>query len=404
MKQKGIKNEGITLLALVITIIVLIILSAITISALMGENGLITRTIAARDGTEVARVVELEQLQFMEGKIAKQNLVTNGSWNGVINTPKLADGMIPIAWDSNNNEFVPETDDEWYNYEAQKGTTENGGTSRWANAKTEDGSYWVWIPRFEYRIDYTGVVQGVDTDITKAGKIEVNFIEISQTTPTNGYTIHPAFINDINIGGWDSEIPGFWVAKYEMSMKVNGVPTEAFSVAEGNVAISDTVKAVSKPGLKSWNLINLANSFENAFNYNRSLNSHLIKNSEWGAVAYLTHSQFGRNGTEIDKNSTAITGGGVGDKYRLNVKQSSTGNITGVYDLRGGLSEYVAAFNSRFSGERYTGAGYVSVTGKHFASYNGVSTRYATAYSFSAWATTVNAALMPGASYIRRFN
>ena len=34
------------------------------------------------------------------------------------------------------------SDTEWYNYENKK----------WANAKTEDGSMWVWIPRYAYRI------------------------------------------------------------------------------------------------------------------------------------------------------------------------------------------------------------------------------------------------------------
>ena len=45
MKITRIKaNEGITLIALVITIIVLLILAGVTISTLMGENGVITRS------------------------------------------------------------------------------------------------------------------------------------------------------------------------------------------------------------------------------------------------------------------------------------------------------------------------------------------------------------------------
>ena len=50
------KNKGITLIALVITIIVLLILSAVTIAMLTGDEGILTKTIDARDaqnnGTE----------------------------------------------------------------------------------------------------------------------------------------------------------------------------------------------------------------------------------------------------------------------------------------------------------------------------------------------------------------
>ena len=34
--------------------------------------------------------------------------------------------------------------------------------------------------------------------------------------------------------------------------------------------------------------------------YATNLNSHMLKNSEWGAVAYLTESKYGRNGEEVD--------------------------------------------------------------------------------------------------------
>ena len=57
-----------------------------------------------------------------------------------VNTPNLGEGMTPIKWDSNTNDWVETTgsDPEWYDYSAKK----------WANAKVEvDGveSYFVWI-------------------------------------------------------------------------------------------------------------------------------------------------------------------------------------------------------------------------------------------------------------------
>ena len=115
--------------------------------------------------------------------------------------------------------------------------------------KQQTGSYWVWIPRYEYQIDYVtnGVEQGINTDETKAGTIDVNFISTSTTTATAGYTIHPAFASDVNTGGWGSEIPGIWVAKFEMSMETSGVATNPTNSTAGNIATNATVKVVSKP-------------------------------------------------------------------------------------------------------------------------------------------------------------
>lgn len=94
--------------------------------------------------------------------------------------------------------------------------------------------------------------------------------------------------------------------------------------------------------------------YENAYNYDggeekeKPLESHLIKNSEWGAVAYLTHSKYGRNGTEVEINDNGeiCYTGGTQDLSTIydsavngKAKQSSTGNATGIYDLSGNATE-----------------------------------------------------------------
>ena len=58
------KQEGITLIALVITIIVLLILAGVTIAMLTGENGLLTRAKAAGPAQEVAAAKEEVGLIF----------------------------------------------------------------------------------------------------------------------------------------------------------------------------------------------------------------------------------------------------------------------------------------------------------------------------------------------------
>ena len=70
MKQNIIKryknaNKGITLIALVITIIVLLILAAVSISMLTGENGLLTKASDAKTQTEEKSAKEKVQLEVL---------------------------------------------------------------------------------------------------------------------------------------------------------------------------------------------------------------------------------------------------------------------------------------------------------------------------------------------------
>ena len=132
--------------------------------------------------------------------------------------------------------------------------------------------------------------------------------------------------------------------------------------------------------------------------YNTDLNSHMLKNSEWGAIAYLTKSKYGRNGTKVTINNSSnyITGSagssvsadndeGTTNEYwsEQGVLASSTGNVYGIYDLSGGANEYVAAY--------YNGSNSLS-NGSSFASQNGTSTEYATAYT----GTSASSAYKPG--------
>ena len=70
-----------------------------------------------------------------------------------------------------------------------------------------------------------------------------------------------------------------------------------------------------------------------------------MKNDEWGAVAYLSKSKYGKNAeVDINSDSSYYTGGGSGNAYVTNVGQSTTGTVHGVYDMSGGAWEYVAAY------------------------------------------------------------
>ena len=245
------------------------------------------------------------------------------------------------------------TESEWYSYEAGDNNIDSKN-SHWANAinTTEGGDgYFVWIPRYAYRIIYyadekctkvAGYCDGdgireVNGDIHNGEKAKDGI----ETVEYNGfkYIVHPAFEGNVKNGGWKDEenevedLQGLWVGKYESSTGTNS-----------------KIKIV--PGEASWKSKKVDDCYTKAYNYDRNKESHLMKNSEWGAVAYLTHSQYGRNGHEITNNSVNnYTGGGPNDDYKNNnTNQSSTGNVYGIYDLSGGANEYVAAFNDTGNG------------------------------------------------------
>ena len=134
----------------------------------------------------------------------------------------------------------------------------------------------------------------------------------------------------------------------------------------GNITISNTVRAVSKPSQYAWNWINISNCFNNSMNYSNlqltGSKSHLMKNSEWGAIAYLTQSKYGRNENEIGINGynkdttnyakiTGMGGSSINNKYNTEygMNASTTGNIYGIYDLSGGNWEYIATLYSKYT-------------------------------------------------------
>ncbi len=358
-----LKNKGITLIALVVTIVVLLILAGVSITAVFGDNGIISGAQKAKEKTDEAVKNDYEQIEDLEGIIATYSITSDGSYSEKkkVNTPKLGSGMIPITWQAENEEgtqgkwVVPKNEDEWYDYQNKK----------WANAKTADGSMWVWIPRYAYSIaeeNYNKNVEGtIDIDFMKG---TTNESASGRTTWNNksgagNWNIHPAF-------EFGETVPGIWVAKFKASH--TGCTTDV-STGMTDTNRTDLTLQV-KPNVTSWRNITIGNAFTVCLNYNKSLNSHLIKNVEWGAVLYLTQSKYGKNSKLLGNEcESKITGAGSkieGDVMSENgqtylydnsfetkhsymtengKEASTTGNIYGIYDMSGSyMYEFVAAY------------------------------------------------------------
>ena len=75
MKTKFKENKGITLIALVITIIVLLILAGVSIAMLTGENGILTQAQNAKNKTDKATEEEKIQMAVMGSSVDNNGYV-----------------------------------------------------------------------------------------------------------------------------------------------------------------------------------------------------------------------------------------------------------------------------------------------------------------------------------------
>ena len=316
------------------------------------------------------------------------------------NKPELLDNMVPIKYNGTNWVVASESD-KWYDYDAKE----------WANAvvlnttkkvgdtvsESEIDLWYVWIPRYKYQLfnadngsvdpqeiqikfesgtSSTGTVSCTDnisgTDGTTSSQTCTN------ATNGNWYT-HPAF----TLG--TEELTGFWVGKFEVS--------------------GSTSKITIKPNVRSLRSTSVSNFFTAIQNINTTYslngNSHMMKNMEWGAVAYLSHSKYGMTEEVYINNSssyyTGRSGGNVGGSTNtvatqypssstssniyyiygyytydgkivnydgsigdyasdrtLGTKASTTGNIYGIYDMSGGALDYLMGNMVNSSGTFYS--------------------------------------------------
>jgi hypothetical protein len=336
------------------------------------------------------------------------------------NIPILTANMIPVKWDganwvkaSNSNRIGP---NQWYDYdqymwanavtvaELGSGTGSDGITrrNRGAYLSAIAGTpisiddiltFFVWIPRYKYAISVG----------TGPREINIDFEIGSSTTGTGdgegtSYLTHPAF----TFG--DVELRGLWIAKFAASPPPGSNCFNERSIGNCNLT---NIFPLFIPNRPKWTNVSLSNMFvasrniqlsnDNPYGFPQTgIDIHLTKNREWGAVAYLSHSKYGKfdnpeytgNNKEIYKhNSWAIytgrsggTPGGLGigtptldysiDGYytydgkcsmihpnlpppcnsgsvdqtltnkNLAFGASTTGNIYGAYDMVGGSWEY----------------------------------------------------------------
>ena len=306
----------------------------------------------------------------------EQNLDTSGA-----NKPVLASNMIPVYYDEANSVWKKadknnsQKDYRWYSYTSTgeyKGMWANAVTVKDTNRQTylnatpgitismdDITTMWVWIPRFNAVTpsNYNGGTK------EKPNAIDVTFVKQNETA-----------IDAFTFG--NKELSGFWYGKFETSHTTLASSSNYNNLGCTNETCNNANGIIIKPNVTSLRYNNQSNFFfasrsmeqaGNSFGFVSSeVDTHMSKNSEWGAVAYLTQSIYGRctsnticteiginnNYNNDNDNDTYITGYGAPAGSEISVTNgaynttlgkdaSTTGNIYGIYDMSGGAWEHV---------------------------------------------------------------
>ena len=300
--------------------------------------------------------------------------------------PVLAEGMIPIKWDGSKWVKASTTiAEDWYDYDAKKwanavmvrtdkDSNVNGSRSREQYMSADEGTkilesdilaYYVWIPRYKYQL--------FNVNSEKMDPIEIcTQFEGKDTTKSTGNTngswlTHPAFTFGTE------ELSGIWVGKFETSGTASAptIKPNLGSLTGQEASLQFTTS--QKFGTSDY------------LNGTAEVDAHMMKNTEWGAVAYLKQSKYGLDLTDIANNayranSSPYYMAGCGPLSETNltsktttctsytssagVKSSTTGNVYGVYDMAGGAWEYVMGVmkTSDGTGLTYSSSGFTTST------------------------------------------
>lgn len=256
--------------------------------------------------------------------------------------PELPDGMIPIKYDGTSikKANVTNNNNDWYNYSEGKWANAvmvtSGTRTTYINAPIDTEilandivAYYVWIPRYSYQLfeENQTVMSQACLNFENATDPKSNGINQPGSNERPSLT-HPAF----TFGS--TELNGIWASKFKSTGTSISAPK-------------------SKPNAMIGKLTLISRQYQQAQKFSQYLTTtgqsthdvHMLKNTDWGAIAYLTYSAYGicnkdGNCSTIVANNTDYSGGGSA-WMTTNINQSSTNTIYGVYDMKSSSNEHV---------------------------------------------------------------
>ena len=331
-----LNNKGMAISGILYSILVLFIV------LIFGVLSVLASTKYSFDKFRKDIIAKLSQEENIEEEptVEYKEALLNGT------DPVLKNGMIPVKINNDGTVIRANLNEPWYNYESKMWANmvlvEDSVRDEYMNYtgdetldKSKILAYFVWIPRYRYKIPTGGSATPSTIDIV----FENNGTIKSTGDAINDYYTHPAFTFGTK------ELNGIWVGKFQVS---------------GNESSPKII-----PNVSVFRAQSASSQFQSAQifgNYVSNSDSHMMKNIDWGAAAYLSHSIYGINGQiRLNNNENYITGcGAIEDDARksstCDIKygesstypQSTTGDITGIFDMAGAaLERIMAIYNNR---------------------------------------------------------
>ena len=273
--------------------------------------------------------------------------------------PVLDEGMIPVIIENDGTVKKANVSTKWYEYGAKQWANAvlvtNSSRNRYQTASSgtiinqEDILMnLVWIPRFEFEV-WTNSLSSTEQQI----KVKFQNVSSKTTSTTVGeYMTHPGF----TLSDGTSELPGFWISKFQLTGTKNNLtslPNQ--NIIRNTASLSDFYTAAVNVKSDKYGVTSV---------------SRIPRGTEWMAAAYLATSTYGIGGkitpNSYLKNDATMSGCGSNtnsvqttciNSYgsATSYNQSSTGNISGVFDLSGGDFEMTMVFKTNASGTPYIG-------------------------------------------------
>ena len=318
MKRRRVKNnKGITLIALVITVIVLLILAGVSIAMLTGNNGILTQAQNAKNRTEEARIEEENALENYEDYINNATLETATvgeiATGGNKKYSKNGTAIIPEGF-----AIVPGLDD------VSKGLV----ISDVANDTENKGNQFVWIP-----------VISESQYVRNKSYVDINY---SQTAYTDTGYLPDGIQPTIPEGTSDEKKIGEINEQAERKAVVN---SEGFYIGRYEAGKEGKSTLVSKLGALVWGNQTPEEFKEIAKDF--SGNSEHVKSAmcsgiQWDMVmAFITQNDPSYDVTNTNEDRHEGASGGVKPSGEKPADEACN-----IYDLEGNCSEYIAEKNS----------------------------------------------------------
>ena len=349
--------KGITLIALVVTIIVLLILAGVAISLTIGQNGIFARAQNAVNVYEQAATNEQQELGKAED-IMDEYLNGNGGSQGggddtttVVDTVPIPDGFYYAGGSKDTGLVIsddPDDEIEW-----------NEETSTNAVPNNLKGNQFVWVPVANpenYFIDETATLNTNATGTGAENEVTTNIYSKLTMRSGDSYTsVKPGDTSSVRepdvLSSYDTD-----AQYYDDILGFDSTKSMAESFVEEYKAMSDSIKKYNgfyigryeltangeKTGasLTSQNWYNLYKACQNVVTGKENVKSTMIYGVQWDAVCdWLEQSGFN---TDTDSSSW----GNYNSGSKIDTGSNSTYEANGIFDLAGNCREWTQEANS----------------------------------------------------------